>query len=721
MVCGPLSAQDKTERIIEKQYVNEAHRTFMYQVSPQTKTSDLWLMEMERKSNDYLFENQIEMTELASDTSWSYSEYKAPGDTINTPQNYGQNFSVGTTASYTNYYNSYTWYPDSAKFYPERLQTSFRDSLKSDSTETYYFRYGESEPYIGYTYVYPKEPSEGADYESLRYLYYPETGWSKDSRSISFRNEFSQDTLRKDYRYVEAVMDYQLESLQRFQSTEDYYLSYYESYNLGESFNGGLYSIEKTERTPEYEMQERRYFSIEGEQNAGSLSYTKLGEDGSYLYQTTKVYSPDEMRYIPEDSLGFIYQNGGEIVEAMGYYWDDSVYVLDQAYTSFQSELSNGEFVADSIIVYSIVMNEETMEYEKGEVNIKTEMDYDEHGNQIEVRNFQRIGEELIMTSRTVREFKQLTNYNGDPYYTQVKQDTYTYDHVNQQMYLAGTTENKYDNDGTYLGNSYFNFSAAGDTTYGYTTQRDTLLDGSSVEIRFDWDLTEKELVIRNYRIWNRRIQGDQGQHFTQSNTVNFSNGMMSENRSMNVYTSYPGVFNDGPVYIEMGDTLIFYVSARNPDMSIPDVEVSNLPATAIFDPESRRFFWIVDDLDPGPMMYKATRGDKFVTAEVEFVSEQFTVSNEGTNEPQSFELTQNYPNPFNPSTNISFTIPASGDATLKVYNLLGQEVATLVNERMNAGSHTVNFDASRLASGIYIYRLTSGGFTQTRKMTLIK
>ncbi len=87
----------------------------------------------------------------------------------------------------------------------------------------------------------------------------------------------------------------------------------------------------------------------------------------------------------------------------------------------------------------------------------------------------------------------------------------------------------------------------------------------------------------------------------------------------------------------------------------------------------------------------------------------------------ESFELEQNYPNPFNPSTNIAFSLADAGNATIKVYNLIGQEVATIANERFSAGSHTVQFDASSLASGVYIYRLTAGTNTITKRMTLIK
>ncbi len=97
-------------------------------------------------------------------------------------------------------------------------------------------------------------------------------------------------------------------------------------------------------------------------------------------------------------------------------------------------------------------------------------------------------------------------------------------------------------------------------------------------------------------------------------------------------------------------------------------------------------------------------------------------VSNEEeTDEAFSFRLNQNYPNPFNPSTSISFRIPEAGAVSLKVFNVLGQEVATLVDQRMNAGEHNIEFDASGLSSGIYIYRLKTEGAELSKKMMLVK
>ena len=88
---------------------------------------------------------------------------------------------------------------------------------------------------------------------------------------------------------------------------------------------------------------------------------------------------------------------------------------------------------------------------------------------------------------------------------------------------------------------------------------------------------------------------------------------------------------------------------------------------------------------------------------------------------PTSFELSQNYPNPFNPTTTIRYYVPKAGGVTLKVYNMLGQEVMTLVNGHQNAGAYVVVFDASRLSSGVYLYQMTSENFSSVKKMMLLK
>jgi hypothetical protein len=96
-------------------------------------------------------------------------------------------------------------------------------------------------------------------------------------------------------------------------------------------------------------------------------------------------------------------------------------------------------------------------------------------------------------------------------------------------------------------------------------------------------------------------------------------------------------------------------------------------------------------------------------------------VADQPANRPVSFGLAQNYPNPFNPTTTIGYQLSAAGQVELKVYNLLGQEVVTLVNGYRAAGAYSATLDAANLPSGVYLYRLTVGSSTATRKMVLMK
>lgn len=158
---------------------------------------------------------------------------------------------------------------------------------------------------------------------------------------------------------------------------------------------------------------------------------------------------------------------------------------------------------------------------------------------------------------------------------------------------------------------------------------------------------------------------------------------------------------NTNPTYFTMplqikinftsGDTLItIFNNAQNQNF---DVSLNKEPVSIIVDPDN----WILKDI------ISVSTG----------VKEQ--------NTPTTFELEQNYPNPFNPTTKIIWQSPISTHQTLKVYNILGNEVSTLVDEFRPAGRYEINFDGSDLASGVYIYKLTAGDFTSSRKMILIR
>jgi hypothetical protein len=88
-----------------------------------------------------------------------------------------------------------------------------------------------------------------------------------------------------------------------------------------------------------------------------------------------------------------------------------------------------------------------------------------------------------------------------------------------------------------------------------------------------------------------------------------------------------------------------------------------------------------------------------------------------------NFNLYQNYPNPFNPSTRIKYSVSTSSLVSMKIYNILGKEVAVLLNEQKNPGEYEITFNSSKynLASGVYFYKLTAGGFTSVKKMMLLK
>jgi hypothetical protein len=96
-------------------------------------------------------------------------------------------------------------------------------------------------------------------------------------------------------------------------------------------------------------------------------------------------------------------------------------------------------------------------------------------------------------------------------------------------------------------------------------------------------------------------------------------------------------------------------------------------------------------------------------------------VTREAFTLPSDYQLSQNYPNPFNPATEIEFTIPAEHHVTLKVYNMMGQEIETLVDEELPQGRYKRAFNASQLSSGVYFYRIEAGNFSQVKKMALLK
>jgi hypothetical protein len=126
----------------------------------------------------------------------------------------------------------------------------------------------------------------------------------------------------------------------------------------------------------------------------------------------------------------------------------------------------------------------------------------------------------------------------------------------------------------------------------------------------------------------------------------------------------------------------------------------------------------VVELITDSTYIYAASLGGGVYRYDVNNISSVYSSDLEA---PALFELKQNYPNPFNPNTVISYQLPVSGDVTLKVYDVLGNEVATLADEYKPAGSYEVEFSADDLTSGIYFYKLQAGSYSETKKMILIR
>jgi len=158
------------------------------------------------------------------------------------------------------------------------------------------------------------------------------------------------------------------------------------------------------------------------------------------------------------------------------------------------------------------------------------------------------------------------------------------------------------------------------------------------------------------------------------------------------------------------------FPSPSGQSFSINLNETKNIPQTIDIDP-----LWVADSLNI--VVFVQSKGSKTVYQSETINYIELTTTGVGNENslPKEYTLDQNYPNPFNPSTSISFTIPESGFTTLKVYNILGNEVTTLINEELTGGTFTTTFDASDLPSGVYFYTLSNNKFNETKKMMLLK
>jgi hypothetical protein len=136
---------------------------------------------------------------------------------------------------------------------------------------------------------------------------------------------------------------------------------------------------------------------------------------------------------------------------------------------------------------------------------------------------------------------------------------------------------------------------------------------------------------------------------------------------------------------------------------------------------DTLRFAPITVGVDSALVVIQSSAGSSPDTVKVSGVAIPATSVEELAELPTIFLLSQNYPNPFNPSTNIAFSLPIKSFVLLKVFDLLGREVATIVNDVKVAGSYNATFNAANMPSGVYFYRLQAGSFTETKKLVLLR
>jgi hypothetical protein len=159
---------------------------------------------------------------------------------------------------------------------------------------------------------------------------------------------------------------------------------------------------------------------------------------------------------------------------------------------------------------------------------------------------------------------------------------------------------------------------------------------------------------------------------------------------------------------------LVFEIDDQNIDEITLDVQPMKNPNHDLI------YVYHIEGKD-GAMTTNAVYRDGEGTNRVEFEPVTVALPGKGEALPTVFALNQNYPNPFNPSTIISYDLPKASDVRISIFNVLGQEVTTLVNQDMQAGRHQVEWDASAHASGLYFYRISADNFTETKKMMMLK
>ena len=234
------------------------------------------------------------------------------------------------------------------------------------------------------------------------------------------------------------------------------------------------------------------------------------------------------------------------------------------------------------------------------------------------------------------------------------------------------------------------------------------------------------------YKISVTAFDATASEHFTVPNATRFTTAgplkmdSVFYQRSSNIYAVKPYVRNAGTSMTISGAKIRLYCDDPWVTSIIASIaSLPNIAPGATVNTSSWVTIYVIDSLFPGYLNFRAEimkDGWPYWTDTLRFYDPGWNGVEGETNEaPIEYSLSQNYPNPFNPNTQIKYSIPKTSLVTLKIFNTLGEEIETLVNEEKTVGTYEVNLNAANLPSGVYFYRLQAGDFVQTRKMILLK
>lgn len=616
---------------------------------------------------------------FTSDTSWSYDEQLLYGNDQFQPTGYSITRDIGTTDAFVRQYDQFFWMIDSEDWeLNSRRYTYYNDNFADSAVNYGYF---EGEITYGNRTRYSRNPEDGASLEYYQDDYYVGMGWTPISRHQYYTSDDNNVFWLKTYNYDQFV--------------QDYVLSEIFSGEQGELELGGSFSY----------TENKRYYNTRIEYWVKSMQ--TYNEDSLIISDTNYELNSSEDDLIPVDSTAYAYL--GEYSEATTYYFSEGFGWEPNEYTrSYVSAYETKDGTrTDSILTYEIVYDNENNPV-PGSVSRKTIFTYDTNENMVEETYSHNFGSEFRISAQTFFEYELIA---GE--YRQVEEKYYTANDDLTQLHLTRDISTRYTAKGEYYEQTQFVTSADGDTT---SATKNQVIETDEARYSLDYFWDEDRHEFQRYYLMVHGMK----EPVIQS-------AMLDERgystRRIEVSGGYPAVFNDGPIFIELGDTLDITLSAHNPDLSTPAVTVTQLPATATFDPQTQRFYWIVDDLAPEPMIYTVSDGLLSYSTTVLFMPGELVSSNDVLNElPSRIELFQNYPNPFNPETTIRFNLASANTVSLVVYNVLGQLVVKLMDEQLlSAGTHSIQLSGENLSSGVYFYQITVNGYSKIKSMTLIK